>query len=237
MLLSGNPWVDLVLKAVLWGLAVYLAAYFASKAQHRAIAEDLKHLIVRAQEEAEAKKRGETEAVRKDMQLILDQLHQTTALTKQIEADITYKAWDRQMRVNLKRDLYIRLLEAMAEKVRTLRNLATLEANLKDPRFEPDRREARQKRHRELCDASEELTKKVQAAVVIAYAALPSDATGLLDSLSKRIDEQASRHAISPTREYMLAEAALYKEGLDHLALLAKRDIGDGGDGSLVGAP
>jgi len=46
----------------------------------------------------------------------LDQLAETTSLTKRIEADIAHSAWDRQMRVNLKRDLYVRLLEAMGKK-------------------------------------------------------------------------------------------------------------------------
>lgn len=91
-MLTSSPWLDLVLKAIVWGAAAYLGSYLAQKGQHRAMTEDLKKLLSRAQSEAEAKKRGETEAVQKDLYLILDQLRQTTELTKQIEADITYKA-------------------------------------------------------------------------------------------------------------------------------------------------
>jgi hypothetical protein len=98
-MLTGNPWLDLILKALLWGLTAFLGAYLAQKGQHRAIKEDLKDILKRAHAEAEAKRRGETEAVQRDLQLILDQLRQTTTLTKQIEADIAHRAWDLQMRV------------------------------------------------------------------------------------------------------------------------------------------
>ena len=105
-MLTQNPLLDLVLKGIAWGIAAFVGAYLAQKGQHRASKEDFRLMLDKAQLEAEARKRGETDAFRKDLDLILDQLRQTTALTKQIEADITYAAWDRQMRVNLKRDQY-----------------------------------------------------------------------------------------------------------------------------------
>ncbi len=126
-MLLANPWLDLVLKAVVWAFAAYIGAYLAHKAQHRAIREDLTDALNRARSEAESKKSGETDAVQKDLGRILEQLRETTWLTKQIETDIAYRSWDRQMRVNLKRDLYIRLLEAVGEKIRTLQNLSRLE--------------------------------------------------------------------------------------------------------------
>ena len=51
---------------VSWGVAVYVGAYLAQKAQHRATKEDLTNILNRAQGEAEAKKTGETDAVQKD---------------------------------------------------------------------------------------------------------------------------------------------------------------------------
>jgi hypothetical protein len=231
-MLTGNPWLELILKAILWGCASYLAVYLAQKARHRAMLEDLKQFLARTQGEAEAKKRGETEAVQKDLQLILEQLRQTTALTKQVESEIAHEAWDRQMRVNLKRDLYVRLLEIMAEKVRTLRNLARLETILKDQAFEPERRNGRVTQHRELCDRNEDLNGKFQAAVAVACVSLPLDTTAVLDRLSKLIDEESSRPA-APV-EYMLTEAALHKEAFDRLAVFAKRDIGDKNAGLRV---
>lgn len=224
-MLTGNPWLDLVLKAIVWGCASYLAAYLAQKGQHHAMLENLKQFLARTQGEAEAKKRGETEAVQKDLQLILNQLRQTTALTKQVESEIAHEAWDRQMRVNLKRDLYVRLLETTAEKVRTLHNLARLETILKDQRFEPERREVRMADHRALCGRNEDLNRNFQAAVAVAWVSLPHDTTAVLDHLSKRIEEESSRPAT--VADYMLKEAALHKEAFNHLATFARRDIGD----------
>ena len=78
------------------------------------------------------------------------------------------------------------------------------------------------KRHRELCDVSEELTKKIQAVAAVACISLPSDAFGLLDSLAKRIEEQARRSVATNTAEYILAEAALHQEGFNQLAVFAR---------------
>lgn len=208
--------------------AAYVAAYLAQKAQHRAMKEDLANILSRAQSEAEGKKRGETDAVQKDLQRILDQLAETTSLAKRIEADIAHRAWDRQMRVNLKRDLYVRLLEGMGERIRTLQSLARLEVLLKDPWSDRDRREARVIKHREMCNASDDLAKRFQAAAAIACISLPSDTVGLIDSLSSQLDEQ-SRNATGSAAQQMLAEAAIFQDGFNHMAALAKRDIGDHG--------
>jgi hypothetical protein len=66
----------------------------------------------------------------------------------------------------------VALLETTAEKVRTLRNLARLEAILKDEEFEPERRDGRL-RHRDLCDRNEELNGKFQATVSVACVSRP----------------------------------------------------------------
>lgn len=226
-MLTGNPWLDVILKAVVWGLAAFLGAYLAQKGRHRALAEDFAQILRSTQSEAEAKKRGETEAVQKDLRLILDQLAQTTTLTKQIEAEMSHQVWDRQMRLNLKRDLYMRLLGAIGEKLRILQTLDLLENQLGDPRYEPNRREARIKKHRETCERNDELTREIQAVAAVSCVSLPDDAVFFIDCLSKRIQGESIRTANAPAIERMRAEAAVFQEGFNQLALFARRDLGD----------
>jgi hypothetical protein len=225
-MLTGNPWLDLVLKGVFWAIAAFVGAYLAHKGHHRAIKEDFKEILNRTQTEAEAKKRGETEAVQKDLQRILDQLRQTTELAKQIEADIAHRAQDRQMRLDLKRDLYMRLLEAIGEKILTLHKLIRLETLLKDSRPDPARIEARLRNHRAACESSDELTRKIQAVAAVACISLPADTVSVLDVLSAQIDGQASRDAGAPPAQQAIAEVSLYKQAFNQFAAFAKRDLG-----------
>ena len=78
-----------------------------------------------------------------------------------------------------------------------------------------------------MCVANDDLTKRIQAATAVASISLPGDTVLLIDSLSRQIDELSSRNASASTGEQMLAEAAIFQKGLNHLAALAKRDIGD----------
>jgi hypothetical protein len=223
---TGNPLLDSVLLLVSWGLSAYLGAYLGQKGRHHAMKEDLKEILNQTQSEAEAKKRGETEAIQRDLRVILDHLKQTTTLTKQIEADIGHRAWDLQMRVNLKRDLYVRLIETVAEKIRTLNKIVYFETLLRDTPSDSGTMDARAKNHRSTCEANDSLTEKMQAAAAVGCVVLPDDTGAILVALSSRIEEQIRRTASLSAKERATVEASLYQEALNHLAILAKRDLG-----------
>src|SRR5580698_687871 len=50
-------------------------------------------------------------ATHEDIQKLVDQVRET----ERVKAEITDRTWDRQMRWNLKRDIYIRLLESVVQ--------------------------------------------------------------------------------------------------------------------------
>src|SRR6266704_2630378 len=57
-------------------------------------------------------KKGENLATHEDIYKLVDQVRET----ERVKAEITDRTWDRQMRWNFKRDMYIRLMEALAER-------------------------------------------------------------------------------------------------------------------------
>ena len=59
--------------------------------------------------------KGKRRAVHQDKDQILDEVAKTTQRLKQIEAAISNDLWERQWRLNQKRDVYARLLESMSE--------------------------------------------------------------------------------------------------------------------------
>lgn len=74
---------------ILTAIAAYLGAYAAEKGKRRAAWEDKNQ--------------------------ILEELAKTTRTLKEIEASISNDLWERQWRLNQKRDIYARLLESMSE--------------------------------------------------------------------------------------------------------------------------
>jgi hypothetical protein len=82
---SPQVWIGWIIA----GLAAYLGAYLAEKAKRRAAHEDSDQIRI--------------------------ELARNTQAVKEIEAKVNSDLWDRQWRLNQKRDVYARLLESMAE--------------------------------------------------------------------------------------------------------------------------
>ncbi len=65
--------------------------------------------------EAIAKEKGTIIARNQDLELILTEVKAVTASQKEIEAKISDRVWERQWRLNQKRDAYVGLLNAFTE--------------------------------------------------------------------------------------------------------------------------
>jgi hypothetical protein len=84
-LASPHAWTLWILTAI----AAYLGAYAAEKGKRR--------------------------AAREDSAQIRDELARNTQAVKEIEAKVSSDLWDRQWRLNQKRDVYSRLIEGLGE--------------------------------------------------------------------------------------------------------------------------
>jgi hypothetical protein len=226
--LTGNHWLDLVLQGVLWGLAAFVGAYLAQKAKGLATREDIKTF----QEQAEAKKRGETAAVQKDLDLILKQLEATKTLTSRIESDISLHNWDYQMRWGLKKDLYIRLLESLGQKLQVLSMIAALGEIITQPSdfitnvvtgghlYDSEKNKVRA-----LSALDADYTREIQRVAAVASISLDDEAVTVLDWMSAQIgaiDNVNSKDKLLSIKQ----QTEVLQQGFFHIAAIAKRDIG-----------
>jgi hypothetical protein len=62
-----------------------------------------------------SQKKGETRALREDIEAILDQLRRTTAAQEEIKTALSGSLWVQQGRWTLRRDMYTRLLENLSD--------------------------------------------------------------------------------------------------------------------------
>lgn len=78
-------------------------------------------------------KRGETAAVKRDLDTIKDNLRHTTQATEEIKAEITGTLWLRQKRFDLKWQCYSELVQGLGEVHTIISELIALEAGGPDP--------------------------------------------------------------------------------------------------------
>jgi hypothetical protein len=65
---------------------------------------------------AYSEQKGKNLATFEDIKLLLEQVRTVTRTTEEIKAEVTNDVWLRQVQWNFRRDVYIRLLEALADK-------------------------------------------------------------------------------------------------------------------------
>jgi hypothetical protein len=73
---------------------------------------------------AYAREKGKNFARREDLDVILSEVRAVTATQREIESKISGEMWERQWRLNQKRDVYARLIEGMGELQLTFGTLA-----------------------------------------------------------------------------------------------------------------
>jgi hypothetical protein len=167
------------------GIASFFGAYLAAKGKNLARKEDLNALVV------------EVRAV--------------TVTQKEIEAKISGEMWERQWRLNQKRDVYARLLESMSE----LRlNVAVVSKFL---RMKPT--EHLSDEVRKHGDRAAHVAQELDRAMAVAKIYLPPSAIASFRDLEMELQK------LSPELEYSAVCLALGR-AQEGLTLAAKVDLG-----------
>jgi hypothetical protein len=162
-------------------------------------------------------KRGETAAVKRDLNSIKESLRQTTALTERIKAEMSGDLWERQNRWTFKRDLYIRLLENLGAArialdylydTQTIYNGMESEARTKRVADEQG------KRHSALDD--------IQRATAVAALILNAEALAALAKLEREVAEAANAESYF---HFVDEQLSAVKEAYEVLKSAARADL------------
>lgn len=170
---------------VLTGIAAYLGAYATEKGKRR--------------------------AAREDSAQIRDELTKTTRTLKEIEASISNELWERQWRLNQKRDIYARLLESMSELELSVSVLSKYFA------MQPTEHIAGEvDKHGE---RATQVGRELERAMAVARVYLPKEAIATFENLESELRKPA------PELEYSAVCAALVRTQ-EGLTSAAKVDLG-----------
>jgi len=162
-------------------------------------------------------KRGETAAVKRDLNSIKESLRQTTALTERIKAEMSGDLWERQNRWTFKRDIYIRLLENLSVARMALDYLYDMETVYSGTDSETLKRRLPDERKRRDTALDE-----LQRTIAIAGLILNVDALAALATLERKLVEAAN--AESPFH-FVDEQLGAVKETYEALKSAARADL------------
>lgn len=141
------------------------------------------------------KTKGQNVATREDLALIVEQLRLTTRATEEIKAQIGGTLWVEQERWNLRREVYVRLLENLTRCEDALR----MYAELRKATARGDDQESKELREKWRSKAHEAL-QEIRRAASVAAIMLPEDARRVLEEFhgfwSRIVDEPDARRLV-----------------------------------------
>jgi hypothetical protein len=174
-------------------------------------------------------KRGEILAIKEGIETVLSNLRRIQTTTEQIRADASYRVWDRQMRWTFKKDLYVRLLESLGQRLQVLDRL--IETVADTPKgfvahlFIQSVITQKEEEQKELLALNTDLNREIQRVAAVAGIALSAETAEALSWISTQLD--LLRAAPAPDMLMQLSqERNVLQKGFDTIAASAKRDIG-----------
>jgi hypothetical protein len=149
-------------------------------------------------------------ARKEDLAEILAEVRAVTITQKEIEARISGDIWDRQWRLNQKRDVYAKVIEGLSEAETTIGAYANL---LKTNRLD------RASDIQQLQDRSQQILLDLERARAVARIYLSPDAIAAIDRFEKEVKENSADYG---------AICRIFSEATERLIAAAKRDLGTG---------
>lgn len=202
----------------------YFGPYLSKKASNLATKEDLKNIVEQTYKSAYAEQKGKNLATHEDIQKLIDQVRET----ERVKADIADRMWDRQIRWNYKRDVYIRLIETIGD-LRTFMIRHRGFEQLRRTRDMTDLRYASELEHerKKTADAYTEASVKLLRTADVAPLAISPQACQILYQLMKDTSEQIDFN--SATWDSQMDQGIdSYRQGIQKLQDAARDDLGYG---------
>ncbi len=166
-------------------------------------------------------RRGETAAVKRDLETIKDNLRQTSSATEAIKAEITGDLWERQNRWSFKKDLYIRLLVGLGEAASAVRQLIYLDERLKDPSHQHLIEKTKQFMDKYFSELQRSMVEIRQAAFVAPLVC--TEATER--ALGKLLESWLRAEATRGSRDYLEGCRTALSEAIESVTHAASEDL------------
>jgi hypothetical protein len=100
--------------AVIGGsLVAWLSGYYSEKGKRKLMREEWPNLLAEAHEKAYEEERAKRIATKDDIESVVEQVKRVTEATETTKAEITGGLWERQWQFAQKRDVYVRLIDAL----------------------------------------------------------------------------------------------------------------------------